>query len=668
MEAVWTRIERGDHVAVLGDASPAISFPDGARCKIVRVRCDRPGGSLGPLFEARRRVLESLGQADEDSEDQRGLRRTLLDERGGAGARLGTTQFAEAFNAFEQASSGACALVFERVEAADETTLAVLADLLARPYLLRLPVVLGFGTPVPTGAAALLVEALFEAEGEGSIIHVEGAAPTALPSLPELRPEVRLVLRAGAVIGATFETDLVAGLLDIPSLSVLELLQEACDAGVSLIDAGDGVVAFPNGAREQMIDNILPSLARAWHARLGALLRRGGRDELEGAVDLRGAAPEPAGPVPEGHAARAAAHFESAGDSDKAIESYLTTARELLSFGQPDEALRYCTSARKMLAELPSNAARRRLDAELLVEQARIQLKATADEGDYTLQGALQTIEAALTLLQPSDPADLQARALCTLAAVAYDMGDPSALERSLEALTEAARLLAGAGDATGATRLLNDQAAVWVRLGDPVRAAHLLRESRAVFEGRAHGGDPTAMIELAETEHLLARLPLHVDAREGMHDEAVRRAIEHAREAETLYARLSAERELARVWETLGRLLLLAGESDDAHEHLMRALDTQQAVGDALGLARTAGALSDLLVASGRIADAIALLEGSVQLNREKGSPLGLAYNREALGLLAGTLDRDQRSEFGDQLGVLEETIAAAAKNMLRG
>ncbi len=60
-----------------------------------------------------------------------------------------------------------------------------------------------------------------------------------------------------------------------------------------------------------------------------------------------------------------------------------------------------------------------------------------------------------------------------------------------------------------------------------------------------------------------------------------------------------------------------------------------QEAIGDLVGLARSTAALSELLAASGRDREALAVLADSVALNLEKGSPIGLAFNRRALDAL---------------------------------
>jgi tetratricopeptide (TPR) repeat protein len=171
--------------------------------------------------------------------------------------------------------------------------------------------------------------------------------------------------------------------------------------------------------------------------------------------------------------------------------------------------------------------------------------------------------------------------------------------------------------------------------MGDPVRAAHLLEQSRKVFDEKADT-DPVALAEMAETAHLYARIPLHVRLRPGREQDALAAAMAQAKTAEGAFRRLSASRELARVWETMGRLALLQQEPALAIEHLKQAARAQEVSADVVGLARTAAALSDALAALGRAEEAVLLLTDSVRLNLAKGSPIGLAFNRRALEALA--------------------------------
>jgi tetratricopeptide (TPR) repeat protein len=204
--------------------------------------------------------------------------------------------------------------------------------------------------------------------------------------------------------------------------------------------------------------------------------------------------------------------------------------------------------------------------------------------------------------------------------------------------LTESSRRLLQGNEPLLAARLLNDQAAIYVRLGDPARATHFLAQSRELFAAtlRQHPDDRVALEELAATDHLLARLPLHLPRRPGRENEAAAAALEHARAAERTYHQLGQHHDLARVWETIGRLALQNGQLPEAKERLSAAHALQRQLGDVTGLARSTAALADLCAQASQWEDALALLADSIQLNITKGSPIGLAFNRRALALLS--------------------------------
>ena len=113
-------------------------------------------------------------------------------------------------------------------------------------------------------------------------------------------------------------------------------------------------------------------------------------------------------------------------------------------------------------------------------------------------------------------------------------------------------------------------------------------------------------------------------------------RGLEHARAAEHIYQRLGQQRELTRVWETMGRLALQRGQLEVAQERLMAARHLQQQLSDVAGLARSTAALADVCMLARQFDNAVALLANSIVLNVDKGSPIGLAFNRHALGALA--------------------------------
>lgn len=356
----------------------------------------------------------------------------------------------------------------------------------------------------------------------------------------------------------------------------------------------------------------------------------------------------PPAPSNRGDEARAAAHLSAAGDLDGAAERYHAAILQASSAGAHAQAFACAEKALAILDAVPSSPKRRRLRARIHLQVGRLKWQVMgpvaspgtlAYEPAFTLASALESLEAARAALGDGDPPALRAEIAGVVAGVCYDLGDADSLARALDELTLASRLLVEAGDAYGAARLLNDQAAVYVRLGDPVQATHLLTEARKLFEERA-AEDPVAAVEMAETDHLLARIPLHVAARPGREADALTMGLDHALAAERVYRKLDATRELARVWETMGRLELRKGRLERARDRLAAAVEAEENLGDLVGLARSTAALSELLVKTGRLEDALTVLSDSIALNFEKGSPIGLAFNRrslEALTLVTG-------------------------------
>lgn len=795
LDRIWDRIRQGRHTAVIGSL-PA-ELPSSCGFYAVRVACNGPHRALGPMLDARQRVEELLGgpQPIFDQAAARvwtGLRRRLLGEvpeiiPGGA--------IVESLNRLQRQTEGRWAICLDAVDEADEDTLHLLRELLTRPHWLQVPLLLSFQTIHPQASAAAVVAALVAVEGTDGLIHLDGETSTEVSrreplseALKALPSEVRMVLRAGALIGSGFEAKLLAGLLTIEPTAVLQRLQEAADLGVMIEDNGDERFDLPDDVAQELRASTLPSLAISWHRRLAEILSQTSEapppaselpaealpvveppaavappspeaaapPQAEVAAPPPPAADEPAavpleplrwpyadvfagpaaptgslahestGPHPAfpssatpaeppsslsaqlrrersdsrlrpseglsrdgapqrsddsavptsvppieastrnrlpgdqrppssasahrsvndwlmesaprkpeglgaGNEARAASHLVAAGEIENGAARFLAAAREAAAVGAYVQAVAYAKEALSLIEGLPSAPRRRRLRVMALCELGRVQWQAVGPGDKFTLSSAFDSLETASHLLEEDDPPDLHANVATLLASVCYDVGDLKSLERALSELTEASRALLAAGDALGAARLLNDQAAVYVRLGDPVRASHLLEESRRVFERQAPS-DPLAAAELAETYHLLARLPLHVAARPGREADAIAMGRDYAAAAERAYRELGATRELTRVWETIGRIEMKADRIEPAMQSLTAALEAQRELGDVLGLARTTAALAELLARVGQMESALQLLGESIQLNVEKGSPIGLAYNRRSL------------------------------------
>lgn len=333
--------------------------------------------------------------------------------------------------------------------------------------------------------------------------------------------------------------------------------------------------------------------------------------------------------------ARAARHLAAAGDPEAAVERYFEAMQRAAAAAAYPQAVAHAQAALSLLDRLPASEARRLQRVQILLQAGRVLWHGAGPDDSFTLQGALRVLEAARSSVHAGDPADLLADVAVTIAGVLYDIGDVASLTRALEELANASRTLADDGKPQAAARLFNDQAGVHIRLGDPVRAAHLLTESRKIFEP-ASKADPIAAIEMAETDHLFARILLHVPARPGRESDALALGIDHALAAERAFRRLGAPREVGRVLETMGRLELRRGRLDRASERLTAAIQIQESMGDVVGLAQSTAALAEVLAASGQVREAVNLLADSIVLNFEKGSPLGIAFNRRALAALS--------------------------------
>ena len=361
-------------------------------------------------------------------------------------------------------------------------------------------------------------------------------------------------------------------------------------------------------------------------------------------------------------AARAASHLSAVDEGDEAAARYVQAAREAAEQGLGAQGLGHARRALAIVERLAPSDGRRRLRIAALIELARIEWRNLGEDMHLTLEAALTTARQARAALLPGDPPALQAEVALVIAGVGHDRGDLRALEEALAVLMSASQALMAAGDARGAAALLNDQAAIYIRLGDHVRATHLLLSSRQVFE-TAGADDPIALRELAETHHLLARLPLHAPLRPGREGDALSMALDHALVAEKLLRQLGEARAVARVWETIGRIELGKRRHERAGERLGAALEVQRSLGDAIGMARTTAALADLLAEGGRIGDSLAVLASSIELNREKGSPLGLGLNRRALQRL-----RPRATAAADAVALVRVEAALAAAEALLG
>jgi len=462
------------------------------------------------------------------------------------------------------------AVVIRRAEDLDPETAQFLLD--AR-FGLGHPVHVSFGHLPADGPARKLADRL----------ELRPPVPPEVLSLPA-DPAVRVVLRAAAAMsaeGAPFRSTEVAARLELSEVRVLEALQQAVEEGFPLADHGDGVLSMPAAARLALLDGLLPSL-------LAALTAPSAAPAHEPIAPTVSPAVSPAASAPPSEAGVAEARVRAARSDVEAPSDPMEHGLALLELAQA-------------LRSRPGLGVR--------------------------LQEAIDAARGAVTALAEGD-VHTRAAARSTLAHLLVEHGHPASLDEALDEVVAASRELADDGDAIAAASLLNDQAEVWLKLGDPVRATHLLRGAEEGLQGR---DDATAVVERAETAHLLARLPLYTAARPGLAHDALERALEHLVLARDTYQRLGWGDRLAHALDTEGRLLGRLGRTEPAAASLQRAAEAYRQLGDGLGLARATEGLASVWAAAGQVRRATALLEQSLVLNAAARTPAGLAFVRRA-------------------------------------
>lgn len=661
-----------------GETSRASLLPEPIRW--LHVHCATSSKTDGPLEQAFQRLEAELGERGEDVGPSSRDAWMLYEPAD----RLIEASFVGACNRLAERSRGTTALLLEGLDGRDEPTLQTLAELLHHPGRLRVQLVLWFRETAPPQA---WVETIRDYIGEDSIIRWSDElreyrfAPQTIPA------DAVHVIRAASVVGENVTLSVLARLVELPRPTVLRALQEAADAGVPLADRGDGHFYLPEEVLEAIAETMLPSLRAHWEKRMVEMLsgseskpptssspravtQNSARDEEVGTGGAE--LPEPTTPVPAANTsrptartappappsipdpgvpavstgtpvvslmpadpARAADFLERSGNPLEAAERLLQASRLSSERGDPRRAMAQLEQAASLSRTLTDTEEAAVLRARLHLAAASVKWSAAALGKEFELGAVMAEVDAAKTFVdQLADRPELLAQWASLKARVAYDLGEPGGIEEALGATSEACRTLLSRGDGGVAARLLNAQAGLYLQLGDPVQAAHLMTEAHRLFEAKAER-DPTdrvAQLEVARAAHLFARLPLHAKVRPGFRQEAVEAALTRAVEALRIYGALGRGRDRARVLETIGRLELSRDCIEKAESVLTDAIAQQEALRDVVGLARSVSALAECKLLAGHPEESISLLGESIALNMRKGSALGIAFNRATL------------------------------------
>lgn len=421
----------------------------------------------------------------------------------------------------------------------------------------------------------------------------------------------------------------------VPSLPVDEMPSAPARRPAGPGDRDGGIwLLGPDGEREP---EPADPQQEGWWQRLAAEAASQ-RARESGALEPRGAADQ--GPkLGLDSLPRAARHAEAAGIWDLACDRHIAAASIASRIGAHESALEHAADARRLAARVGDKELQRRAELASFLVSGRVRW-----QSDSSLDAAASELHAARALTSDRDPPEVRAELAMLLAGVQYDDGSPHALAQALQEVRLASRLLLDAGRPLDAARILNDEAAIWVKLDDPIRANYLLARSREVFAKLADV-HAVARVELAETEHLLARLLLHATAKPGHDRDVLELGVTRARAAEAIYEGLSDAHQLGRVRETLARLEIRLGHADTAARLLDDAQRMQREIGDAIGLARSTAAASDVFSAARDFPRALELLSESIEINARKRLRAGLEFNLASLRALEARLPSELRS-----------------------
>jgi class 3 adenylate cyclase/tetratricopeptide (TPR) repeat protein len=264
--------------------------------------------------------------------------------------------------------------------------------------------------------------------------------------------EVQRMLSLAAVVGDSFELDLVAAVAGSPVDAVLDELEEAERAGI-VRSLGPDRFGFSHALIRHTLYGELSPARRARSHRLVA-------EALEASASRGG------GPGPAGELARHWAAAVTASDAERAMRATCRAADEALAGLAPQEAARWFRQALELLDQVPDPAEEQR--SELLCRLA----EAMCQAGE---PGQRDIALAAARLAQERGDTPRLVRAALSHYWSAAGEADPEII-----AVLEAALEAVGPNDSAERTAILG-RLKTWLIFADPDRAAWAGAEAVAV-------------------------------------------------------------------------------------------------------------------------------------------------------------------------------------------
>src|SRR5690606_27689727 len=153
--------------------------------------------------------------------------------------------------------------------------------------------------------------------------------------------------------------------------------------------------------------------------------------------------------------------------------------------GDVETASKALGAAFDAIEDLESGPQTRMLAARAMLERARLRWLGAGLEPTFTLDGALEAALDAREALGEGAPPRLRADVASVIAGIAYDIGDGASVDRASAVLTQTIADLLHAGARNDAAMLLNDQAALELRIGRGRIARELAMRSLALLATR---------------------------------------------------------------------------------------------------------------------------------------------------------------------------------------
>jgi len=489
-------------------------------------------------------------------------------------------------------------------------------------------------------AEDLLVRKDQQWELNAPIEEIRSRCPESLKHIVELQrsgvsSEEAAILDAASAAGAAFDTQAVAGALDMDPLHVEAVLDELADREQFLRRAG--TANWPDGStcrryefihdvfRESIYQSLAPGQRQNFHQRI-AVCMDAGFAEAEESV-----------------AAELALHAELVGDRQRAIRFLVLAAQKTQILKAPREALAYLERALIQLAATPPETARDRRELDIVLQVIPSLIGA---EG-FTSERLPGRIDQALALCDRLDDSENRIKVLITQASIISVPGDWHVLEVYNDKLTVASEAIS---DPKLLVHPIITSAYIAMAKARVVDARDRLQASIALLAeedlrepARLFGHDPTvsAMSYLCFAEWLL-----------GRPDQAQSIAQRCRLRAEAV----GAAQSMASGLHVSMYTALFRGEIDQARhfqDALLQCLDRNELEYIYM---RPLAARTCLLIMQGQPDEAVQVARDGIALAREKQA---LTYSSISLTALAEA--QFEAGHIEDGLASIDEALAHA-------